>query len=295
MEKVIAVIGTNASGKSDLGVQLARKYGGEIISADSRQVFKGLDLGTGKITPQEMQGIPHHMIDIREPGEFFSMADFQQISFELIPEIARRGHLPMIVGGTGLYIDSVLDGYNLSDAEPDLAYRAELETHTTPELYEMLTRIIPEPDVDPKNRNRVMRMLERIQKGDTHVPTKTPRYESLRLGVSWPREILYERIDQRLRRRFDEGMEGEIRGLLAKGVDPEFLIGLGLEYRFITWYVTGKITDFDEMYALLAQAIRKFSKRQMTWFKRNPDVIWLKMQGNPFDEACAAIDRFLAS
>lgn len=133
--KVVAVVGTNASGKSALGVRLAGTFDGEIISADSRQVFRGLDLGSGKITPEEMQGVPHYMIDVREPGEFFSMADFQRMSYEKIDEIRARGHLPMIVGGTGLYVDSVLDGYLLSDKEPDLAYRAELEKLTTPALY----------------------------------------------------------------------------------------------------------------------------------------------------------------
>ena len=132
--KVVAVVGTNASGKSALGVELARRYGAEIISADSRQVFRGLDLGSGKITPEEMRGVPHHLIDVREPNEFFSMADFQRMSYAAIDGILARGRLPMIVGGTGLYVDSVLDGYLLSDTEPDLAYRAELEKLTTPEL-----------------------------------------------------------------------------------------------------------------------------------------------------------------
>ena len=142
--KVVAVVGTNASGKSTLGVRLARQFGGEIISADSRQVFRGLDLGSGKITPEEMQGVPHYLIDVREPGEFFSMADFQKMSYEKIDEIRAHGHLPMIVGGTGLYVDSVLDGYVLSDKEPDLAYRAELEKLTTPALYAKLVTLVPD-------------------------------------------------------------------------------------------------------------------------------------------------------
>ena len=125
--KVVAVVGTNASGKSALGIRLAKQFEGEIISADSRQVFRGLDLGSGKVTTEEMQGVPHYLIDVREPGEFFSMADFQKMSYEKIEEIRARKHLPMIVGGTGLYVESVLDGYQLSDQEPDLAYRAELE------------------------------------------------------------------------------------------------------------------------------------------------------------------------
>ena len=291
--KVVAVVGTNASGKSALGVELAKRYGAEIISADSRQVFRGLDLGSGKITPEEMQGVPHHLIDVREPNEFFSMADFQRMSYAAIDGILARGHLPMIVGGTGLYVDSVLDGYLLSDREPDLAYRAELEKLTTPQLYDMLLTLVPDAQVDRNNRNRVMRMIERIHDGDDAVPGKEPRYRSLRLGVSWPREVLAQRIDERLKMRVEQGMIEEVQGLMDRGATKEFLLGLGLEYRFITQYLTGAIPDRDEMLRLLAIAIKQFAKRQMTWFRRNPDIVWLDMAGDPLGQACEAIDAFL--
>ena len=294
LPKVVAVVGTNASGKSALGIELAKRFGGEIISADSRQVFRGLDLGSGKVTREEMQGVPHHMIDVREPGEFFSMADFQRMSYELIGEIIARGHLPMIVGGTGLYVDSVLDGYLLSDTEPDLAYRAELEKLTTPELYEMLVKLVPDVQVEKNNRNRVMRMLERIHDGDDATPGKQARYDSLRLGVSWPRDVLAKRIDERITMRLEQGMIEEVQGLLDSGVSTEFLLGLGLEYRFITQYLTGELPDRDEMLAKLAQAIRKFAKRQMTWFRRNPDIVWLDMAGDPIAQATREIEQFLA-
>ncbi|MCI7735958.1 MAG: tRNA (adenosine(37)-N6)-dimethylallyltransferase MiaA [Clostridiales bacterium] len=293
LPKVVAVVGTNASGKSALGIELARRYGAEIISADSRQVFRGLDLGSGKVAQEETQGVPHHMIDVREPGEFFSMADFQRMSYALIDEIRARGHLPMIVGGTGLYVDSVLDGYLLSDREPDLAYRAELETLTTPALYEKLIALVPDVQVEKNNRNRVMRMLERLHDGDTAAPGKQKRYESLRLGVSWPRDVLRARIDERLERRLEQGMIEEVQGLLDRGVSREFLLGLGLEYRFITQYLIGEIPDRDEMLAKLAQAIKKFAKRQMTWFRRNPEIVWLDMQGDFLAQACEAVEAFL--
>ena len=291
--KVVAVVGTNASGKSALGVELAKRYGAEIISADSRQVFRGLDLGSGKITPEEMQGVPHHLIDVREPNEFFSMADFQRMSYAAIDGILARGHLPMIVGGTGLYVDSVLDGYLLSDREPDLSYRAELEKLTTPQLYDMLLTLLPDAQVDRNNRNRVMRMIERIHDGDDAVPGKEPRYRSLRLGVSWPREVLAQRIDERLKMRVEPGMIEEVQNLMDRGATKEFLLGLGLEYRFITQYLTGAIPDRDEMLRLLAIAIKQFAKRQMTWFRRNPDIVWLDMAGDPLGQACEAIDAFL--
>ncbi len=291
--KVVAVVGTNASGKSVLGIELAKCFDAEIISADSRQVFRGLDLGSGKITPEEMQGVAHHMIDVREPNEFFSMADFQRLSYQYIEDIRSRGKLPMIVGGTGLYVDSVLDGYLLSDKEPDLAYRAELEKLTTPELYTMLLSLVPDAQVEKNNRNRVMRMIERIHDGDSAVPRKEKRYDSLRLGVSWPREVLAKRIDERLAMRLEQGMIEEVQRLLDEGATTEFLLGLGLEYRFITRYLLGEIPDKDEMLRLLATAIKQFAKRQMTWFRRNPDIVWLDMSGDAYDQACGVIEAFL--
>ena len=290
--KVVAVVGTNASGKSALGIELAKKYGGEIISADSRQVFTGLDLGSGKVTPEEMQGVVHHMIDVREPNEFFSMADFQKLSYAAIEDIRARGRLPMIVGGTGLYVDSVLDGYLLSDKEPDLAYRAELEKLTTPELYDMLMKLMPQAQVEKNNRNRVMRMIERIHDGDDAVPSKEKRYESLRLGVSWPRDVLGKRIDERLERRLEQGMIEEVQGLMDRGATTEFLLGLGLEYRFITQHLLGEMGR-EEMLEKLAIAIKQFAKRQMTWFRRNPDIVWLDMAGDYMSQACEAVEQFL--
>lgn len=291
--KVVAVVGTNASGKSALGIRLAKQFDGEIISADSRQVFRRLDLGSGKVTTEEMQGVPHYLIDVREPGEFFSMADFQKMSYEKIDEIRARNHLPMIVGGTGLYVDSVLDGYLLSDKEPDLAYRAELEKLTTPALYAKLVTLVPDVDVEKNNRNRVMRMLERIHDGDNAVPSKQARYDSLRLGVSWERDVLAKRIDERLEMRLEQGMIEEVQGLLDAGASRDFLLGLGLEYRYITQYLIGEIPDRDDMLTQLAHAIKKFAKRQMTWFRRNPDIVWLDMQGDAYAQACDEIEKFL--
>ena len=141
--RMIAVVGTNASGKSGLGIKLAAHFGGEVISADSRQVYRGLDLGSGKVTEEEMQGVRHHLLDVCEPGHFFSMADFQRLSYETIDDILARGKTPFLVGGTGLYVDAVCDGYVLSDIEPDLAYRRELEQLSTEALYAMLMQVMP--------------------------------------------------------------------------------------------------------------------------------------------------------
>ena len=295
MDKVIVVCGTNASGKSGLGVELAARFGGEIVSADSRQVFRGLDLGSGKITPEETRGVPHHLIDVCEPGEFFSMHDFQRLAYEAIDGILARGRLPFLVGGTGLYVACVTEGYVMSDNPPDLQYREYLETFETPRLYQMLVAAVPDIDVEPKNRNRVMRLLEKLHAGDDHVPHSMPRYDCLKLGVTWDRETLRKRIDERLQRRLDAGMIEEVRGLLDRGVSTQFLMKLGLEYKFITQYLTGEIPRREDMVELLGTAIKQFAKRQMTWFRRDKDILWLDMTGDPARQATEEIERFLRS
>ena len=292
LPKLIVIEGTNASGKSALGVELASRFSGEIVSADSRQVFERLDLGSGKITPEEMRGVPHHLLNVRKPGEFFSMADFQRLAYEAIDGITARGNVPFLVGGTGLYVDSVADGYVLTDKATDLALRAELETYTTPQLYDMLKDKLPDTDVDPKNRHRVMRLLEKLAAGDVAPGTKSPRYSLLKLGVTWPREILKQRIDERLERRLQQGMVDEVKSMLDDGVSEEFLVKLGLEYKYLTWYLTGKIS-YEQMVEELGSAIKRFAKRQMTWFRRDPRIIWLDMNEDPVSRASVLISDFL--
>ena len=292
--KLIAVMGTNASGKSGLGIALAARYGGEVVSADSRQVFRGLDLGSGKVTPEETKGVPHHLIDVCEPEDFFSMADFQRLAYAAIDGILSRGKLPFLVGGTGLYVDAVIDGYELSEIEPDLELRAHLETFETPALYEMLKEKLPGTDIDPKNRNRVMRALERLAANDYHPGRRALRYEVLKLGVTWPREILKQRIDERLERRLKQGMVDEVKGLMDAGVSTEFLTKLGLEYRYLTEYLLGQWT-YDQMLDELSRAIKRFAKRQMTWFRREENLHWLDMANDPASQAVSLIDAFCGS
>lgn len=293
MEKLIVIEGTNASGKSGLGVRLAEKYGGEIVSADSRQVFRGLDLGSGKITPEEMRGVPHHLIDVAEPNEFFSMHDFQRLAYRAIDSICARGKTPFLVGGTGLYVESVTEGYVMNDLKPDLEYRAYLETFETPELYQMLIQLRPGIEIDPKNRNRVMRRLEKIHDGDEESVPNQPRYDCLKLGVSWKPEVLRARIDERLEHRLSDGMIEEVQRLMDEGATVEFLKKLGLEYRYITQYLIGEIPDRQDMIDALATAIKQFAKRQRIWFRRDPAIHWLDMEAQPFERACEMIDQFL--
>ncbi len=290
---LIAVMGTNASGKSGLGVELALRYNGEVVSADSRQVYRGLDLGSGKITPEETRGVRHHLIDICDVNTFFSMADFQKAAYRAIDDILSRGKTPFLVGGTGLYVESVCEGYVLSDTQPDLSYRAYLETKETPELYAMLLSLEPDTGVDLKNRNRVMRCLEKIHDGDKGPSPREKRYDVLKIGVTWDRETLAKRIDERLTRRMETGMVDEVRRLIENGADEEFLMKLGLEYRFLTRYLKGEFSSEEEMCALLATAIRQFAKRQRIWFRRDKEINWLDMNEEPVERACGLIDAFL--
>ena len=274
LPKLIVIEGTNASGKSSLGVTLAGQFSGEIISADSRQVYRRLDLGSGKITEEEMKGVPHHLLNVRNPGEFFSMADFQRMAYEAIDGILARGKVPFLVGGTGLYVDAVADGYELSDRAPDHSLRAHFETFDTPTLYEMLVKQLPDTE------------------DDWHPTGKKPRYTLLKLGVTWPRDILKKRIDERLEKRLREGMVDEVRAMLDEGVSEDFLVKLGLEYKYLTWYLTGKI-GYEQMVEELGNAIKKFAKRQMTWFRRDERIHWLDMTGDPAAEAAGLIRDFL--
>ena len=291
--KLVVVAGTTASGKSDLGVELARRFNGEVVSADSRQVFRGLDLGSGKITPEETQGVPHHLIDICNPGDFFSVHDFQRMAYPAIDDIIARGKTPFLVGGTGLYVAAVTEGYDMSSFEPDLEYRDELEKLTTPELYAMLMEKAPDSDIDPKNRNRVMRKLEKIHAGDDHEPVNKPRYECLKIGVHYPRPILKERIDIRLEKRMQLGMVDEVRNLIKNGATIEFMMKLGLEYRHVAQLITGEFKSEEEMCAELSLAIKRFAKRQMKWFRRDEEIKWLDMQADFLKEACELTENFL--
>ncbi|MEF9920648.1 MAG: tRNA (adenosine(37)-N6)-dimethylallyltransferase MiaA [Erysipelotrichaceae bacterium] len=296
-EKIITVVGTNASGKSDLGVFLAKKYNGEILSADSRQIYKGLDLGTGKLTKDEMQGIKHYMVDILDVNQPYSVVDFQQQAYTIIEDIIKRDKLAIIAGGTGLYTRSVVKGYTFNDVDANPELRAELEKQTTEELYQQLVDIDPEVAKrnTKENRRRIIRCLEKYEAlgKEGLEDTYEPRYDVLQLGVTWPNDILHERIDERMQRRFDQGMIEEVETLMKQGASDEFLENLGLEYRFIHRYLIGEIKSKADLYDQLGRAIKRFAKQQKTWFKRDKDIKWLDMSGDFRSEACLLVDEFL--
>ena len=296
LPKLVVILGPTACGKSGLGVALAKKYGGEIVSADSRQVYRGLDLGTGKITPQEMEGVPHHLLDVADPGEQYSVARFQPMAYEAIDGILSRGKLPFLVGGTGLYVRSVAEGYVFHKAPPDPALRSELEALPTQALRDRLTAAGVELDADcHNNRPRLVRLIEKRQNGeDPHAEAeRDPRYDVLTLGVSYPRETVCRRIDDRLVARLNAGMVEEVANLRQNGVSDEFLEGLGLEYRYILRHLTGAIPTEGDLIEELGRAIKRFAKRQVSWFKKDKNVHWLDMEHDPVSEAAALIASFL--
>jgi len=295
-QKLIAVVGTNASGKSALGIELARHFNGEILSADSRQIFKGFDLCCGKVTAEERALVPHHMLDLRSVGESYNVADYQSECYRLIPEIAGRGHIPFLVGGTGLYVSAVVQGYNMMQGEPDPALRQELEEKTIEELYSLLpadtlSALMQNPS-DRRNKRRLIRLVEKSRSGESGEHNE-PRYDCLQLGLTWPMELLQQRIDLRLDTRLKEGMLDEVRDYLAAGGEPQALIDLGLEYRFIYWYLSGKYESEEEFKTALSTAIRQFSKRQLTWFRRDKSIHWLDGSGDYRAEATRLVEKFL--
>ncbi len=294
LPKLIVVLGTTACGKSGLGVELARRFDGEIVSADSRQVYRGLDLGTGKVTQAERMGVAHHMLDVVDPNQSYSVADFQRGAYDAIDAIRARGRTPFLVGGTGLYVRAVTEGFTFTDARPDPALRAQLERRTTAELYALYQARAGKTLAggEEKNRHRLLRALEKLSAGAVETPP-CPRYDCLLLGMTFPREVLCRRIDERLQRRIDDGMIEEVANLRANGARDLFLEGLGLEYRYILWYLTGRIPTLDALQDELGRAIKRFAKRQMVWFKKDRDVLWLDTAVDPLPQAVAATAEFL--
>ena len=295
MEKLVVITGTNASGKSGLGIELAGMYGGEVISADSSQVFKGLDLGSGKVTKEEMQGVPHHLIDVAMPNDFFSLKDFQSKAYEAVDDVIKRGRIPFLVGGTGLYVNSVVDGYNLNGEKPDPKIREEVLNLSIDEIKERLRRLNPAAleRVDLNNKRRLERALERALTGNGDELESVKKYDTLVVGVTWERKVLYERIRERLDKRLSEGMIDEVKRLREEGATDDFLYRLGLEYRYILMYLRGEFESYEAFYDKLFTEIRHLAKEQMTWFRKRKDIVWIDMADDPVKRSKALIDEFL--
>ena len=291
--KLVSIVGTTASGKSSLGIELAEHYGTEIVSADSRQVYRHLDLGTGKVTPEEMARVKHHLIDILDLNEPFSMAEFQPLAYNAIDGIASRGMLPLLVGGTGLYTRSVVEGYTLVDVPPNEELRASLAEKGADELRAILATYGVTEVAGEVSERRMIRMIEKLTAGVSAESESQPRYDVLQLGMTFDRDTLYRRILERLDARIKDGMIEEVENIVKMGATPEFLEKLGLEYRYTYRYISGQYPSFEDYRAELYKEICHFAKRQMTWFKKEKSIIWLDTSADPFAEARELIDKFM--
>lgn len=288
MKKIIVVCGPTATGKSDYAVELAKKIGGlnradstvgrtshsevlgEIISADSRQIYRGLDIGSGKITTEEMQGIPHHLLDVADPKEVFSVTQYQSLATQTIEEIIARGHTPIICGGTGLYIDAIVCGTIFPAVPPNPKLRTELQELSLENLQQRLETLDPRRFalVDQKNKVRLIRAIEiATALGSVPETIQNPQYEVEWHYLDFPDEVLKERIHIRLFARIRDGMIEEVERLHTEGVSWERLESLGLEYRYLALYLQNKL-DKETMLKELEMAIWHYAKRQRTWFKK---------------------------
>lgn len=305
MKKIICVVGPTASGKTGLAVDLAKKFDGEIISADSRQIYRGLDIGTGKDLA-EYGDIRYHLIDICDPEEDFNLFVWLELAQKAAKNILDRGKLPIIAGGTGLYIQAFVEGFKQTDQKLKIKNqnvnvkskkfsRQQLENKTLLQLQEILQKLDENAfgEIDRQNPHRLIRAIERAQEG-TKVTKNPPNYEFLQLGINLPREILYKKIDMRVDSRFREGMLEEVARLLQSGVDPKWLEKLGLEYRIISNFLTGNskfqilnfkiisneqimaCDEFKKMAQELKYKIHAYARRQLTWFRRFPKIVWVE-------------------
>ena len=274
--KVIAIVGPTASGKTNLSIQIAKALNGEIISADSRQIYKGLDIGTGKVTSEEMAGIPHHLLDVWDPSISISVTDYTKEAQRVISEIISRGKVPIICGGTGHYIDSFLLGFEYPEVPPNEKLRNDLESKSASELFLQLKTLDSQraSTIDAQNKRRLIRALEII---DTlgKVPTKKTEsaFNILWIGISLPQEVLEGNISKRLHSRLARGMIEEAVKIHANGLSFARMEDLGLEYKYLAYFLKNKISK-AALEKELFIAIRQYAKRQMTWFKKNKEIEW---------------------
>ncbi|MCF6356679.1 MAG: tRNA (adenosine(37)-N6)-dimethylallyltransferase MiaA [Draconibacterium sp.] len=282
---LVTILGPTATGKTGVAANLAAKINGEIISADSRQVYRGMDLGTGKDYDDyfvEGKEIPSHLIDIVDAGVHYNVYRFQTDFIKVFNDINLRNKMPVLCGGSGLYLEAVLKNYRLIEVPPNKDLRKELDGKTLAELTEILKKLKPElhnyTDVETDRRAVRAIEIEKYYSENPKLDTSYPKIESLNIGIDFDREMRRQRITTRLKQRLDEGMLDEVRKLLDSGLTPEQLIYYGLEYKFLTLHLTGELS-FDEMFNKLEIAIHQFAKRQMTWFrgmeKRGTKIHWI--------------------
>jgi len=303
--KILTILGPNASGKSELGVQLATIYRGEIISADSRQVYRELNLTAGKVPGKwerrgrrryfVYNGVSHHLVDLVSPKKQFNVQKYKKKAEKALSSIKSRGKLPIIVGGTGLYLDSIVYDLNLPKVPPNKKLRKDLESMTTDQLVTRLKALDSRrlASIDIQNRRRLIRAIEIVVATGSKVPLlntqRLPKYDALLIGIRYPDSALKERIKNRLRERLDAGMIDEVKRLHKRGLGWQRLEDLGLEFRIISSHLKGNIT-LEEAEKQIEKESWHFAKRQMTWFKRDPNIIWIDTP----EKAFPIVQDFLA-
>lgn len=291
-DKILVILGPTSSGKSDIAIKLAKKFNGEIISADSRQIYRGMDIGTGKVHVTHNTkhvtlsgGIRHYMIDIVSPWAEYNVAKFKKKAEKIIADILRRGKLPIICGGTGFWIQAIVDNVNFPEVKPDWKLRKKLEKYSAGKLFAMLKKLDPEraKNIDAKNKVRLIRAIE-IVKALGKVPpvnyeSEIRNYEFLQFGIELPKEKLHKNIERRVKARFNQGMIEEVRRLRKQGLSWKKIQSFGLTYFWIPLYLQNKISK-AELIEKIIQAEKKYAKRQMTWFKRDIRIKWLRNNGS---------------
>jgi len=298
---LIAILGPTAVGKSALALRLAQELRGEIISADSRQVYRGMDIGTAKPSAAEQHWVPHHLIDLVNPNEPFTLAEYQRLAYAAIAQVHARGNAPFFVGGTGLYVRAVLEGLSIPRVAPNVERRTELEREDALILYAHLQHLdsLAASKIDPRNKRRVIRALEVCEAAGKPISElqklNTPNYRVLRIGLTMPRDEIYRRINARVDQMMTEGLIEEVCALLAHGYTADLPAMSGLGYRQIAAYLSGKCTREEAIHSLKRDT-RRFVHHQYSWFRLDdPRIQWYNLTESRYDEIRTTVAEFLAT
>ncbi len=305
--KILVIVGPTASGKTRMAVELAQRHNGEVISADSMQIYRTMDIGTAKPTKEEMGGIPHHMIDVADPEEDFSVARYVEMAAQCVDDVLARGKLPIVAGGTGLYIDSLLSGRTFAPFSPDSALRGELERELEEKggqaMLEALAQVDPEAAqrLHPNDHKRIIRALEvyrstgkTITQHNRETQAIPPRYDALTIGLAFQdRQAMWRRIDQRVDEMVAAGLEDEVRRLLTSGISPKCTAMQAIGYKEFTQALSGEMT-WQEAADVVKLRSRQYAKRQLTWFGRNPNTRWVRWDDPPeFEQGRRASTEYM--
>ncbi len=296
-KKLIVVLGPTASGKSELAVKLARKFNAEIVSADSRQVYKGIDIGTGKVTKKERQGIPHYLLDVASPKRRFTVAQYRKLALEAINKIFEKGKIPILCGGTGFYIQAVIDGITIPEVKPDYLLRSNLNKLETEGLFKKLKKLDPlrAKTIDKNNRRRLIRALEIVIKTKKPVPTlkkESLPYSVLMIGIKKEKEELKKIIKKRFLKWLRQGLIKEIKNLRKLDLSWKKIEEFGIHYRVVARYLENKI-NYEKMVENSLKELQNYAKGQMVWFKRDNRILWTPPTNHPYKYAEKLVKEFL--